>query len=296
LTGEAADQEATGLARDRALNQSSVTLTGINIDRTAPTVSQDIRVSGTEGDTDLLAGVRGPSTATVTSSGEGEAVTVVSPEFLDRADNVTPAGSAVRELRIDLTRPDTPTFVGGPEDRASFYFGSVPEAPSCESADGLSGLRDCVVTGGGSEVGTHTYTATATDNAGWTSTATLSYTVLAWELSGFYAPTNMGADVWNRVKGGSTVPLKFEVAVGGTEQTTPEVVKSFSVKGVSCTGADQAVDEIEMVTTGGTALRYDGTSGQFVQNWQTPKLPGRCYRVLVTTLDGSVLAASFVLK
>ena len=51
-----------------------------------------------------------------------------------------------------------------------------------------------------------------------------------------------------------------------------------------------------MVSTGGTSLRYDSTAGQFIQNWQTPKLPGVCYIVTMTTDDGSSLTANFKLK
>ena len=56
-------------------------------------------------------------------------------------------------------------------------------------------------------------TATATDNAGRTATATRSYTVNAWTTKGFYQPVDMDG-VYNTVKGGSTVPLKFELFAG----------------------------------------------------------------------------------
>ncbi len=42
------------------------------------------------------------------------------------------------------------------------------------------------------------------------------------------------------------------------------------------------------------ALRL--TAGQFIQNWQTPKTAGECYRVTVTTQDDSPLVAFFKLK
>ena len=53
-------------------------------------------------------------------------------------------------------------------------------------------------------------------------------------------------------------------------------------------------DPVEITTTGGTVLRYAGD--QFIQNWQTPKSPGLCYRLAVTLTDGTVLSASFELK
>ena len=55
-------------------------------------------------------------------------------------------------------------------------------------------------------------------------------------------------------------------------------------------------DTIELVTTGGTTLRYDSTAGQFIQNWQTPKAAGTCYLVAMWTDDGSSLLANFKLK
>ena len=52
----------------------------------------------------------------------------------------------------------------------------------------------------------------------------------------------------------------------------------------------------ELTTTGGTTLRYDSVAGQFIQNWQTPKKPGACYTVTMTTLDRSSISANFKLK
>jgi hypothetical protein len=101
--------------------------------------------------------------------------------------------------------------------------------------------------------------------------------------------------VWNTVKGGSTVPLKFE-AFAGSELTSTSAVKSFTQKAVTCPNSSATVDEIEFTTTGGTALRYDSTAGQFIQNWATPKKPGTCYTVTMTTQDGSTTSANFILK
>ncbi len=116
-----------------------------------------------------------------------------------------------------------------------------------------------------------------------------------WTLSGFYQPVDMG-DVWNNVKSGSTVPLKFEVFAGATELTDVAVVDSFVIKGVTC-AAGIVVDDIEFTTTGGTTLRYDSTGGQFIQNWRTPKgKAGYCYEATLTTDDGSSISASFKLK
>ena len=115
-----------------------------------------------------------------------------------------------------------------------------------------------------------------------------------WTFLGFYQPVDMGATVWNTVKGGSTIPFKFEVFAGSLELTDTSVVKSFNTTQVLCSGGTE--DTIELVATGGTSLRYDWTSGQFIYNWQTPKKPGFCYKVTFTLQDGSTRSANFKLK
>lgn len=239
----------------------------------------------------------GPVSATGTASSgtqEGAAVKLDSPAFIDNAGNIAAAGSAqAGPFKIDLTDP-TATFDSS-LNGGYFYFGQVPSEPTCTASDAVSGPANCVVSGYGTGLGTHTLSATATDNAGRTGTATETYTVLAWTPKGFYQPVDMGSAVVNTVKGGSTVPLKFEVFAGSTELTSTSVVKSFMQTKVACeTGA--SADEIEVTSTGGTSLRYDATGGQFVQNWQTPKAPGSCYRVTMTTQDGSTIQANFKLK
>ncbi|HVD21087.1 MAG TPA: PxKF domain-containing protein, partial [Nitrososphaera sp.] len=64
---------------------------------------------------------------------------------------------------------------------------------------------------------------------------------------------------------------------------------------VTC-DAGAPLDEIEALATGGTALRYDATGGQFIYNWQTPKQHGACYHVTVTTQDASSIVAEFKLR
>jgi hypothetical protein len=194
-------------------------------------------------------------------------------------------------VKLDRT-PPTVTFNGDIQNGQSFYFGFVPAQPLCSATDNLSGVASCSIDGYGTTVGPHTLTATATDTAGNTAPATRSYTVLAWTINGFFQPVDMNG-VWNTVKGGSTVPLKFEVFAGPTELTSTSIVSAL-VKEVTCNAG--AEDTVEVVATGGTSLRYDGPAGQFIYNWQTPKLPGKCYTVTLTTLDGSSISAPFKLK
>ena len=192
---------------------------------------------------------------------------------------------------IDKT-PPTVSLVGGPANGSSYYFGSVPAAPTCSASDALSGLAgSCSVSGYSTAVGSHTVTASATDKAGNSASASATYTVRAWTLSGFYAPVEMNG-VYNVVRGGNTVALKFEVFAGPIELTDTSVVKSLTFALVACSsGAELGTEQTAVAT-----LRYDTTSGRFIQNWQTPRKVGACYRVTVMTQDGSSLVAFFKLK
>ena len=197
-------------------------------------------------------------------------------------------------IPIDKTAP-TITWAGDINNGDSFYFGSVPIAPTCTASDSTSGLDgSCVVSGYAATVGSHTLTATAKDNAGNQAAETRSYTVNAWTLTGFYQPVDMNG-VYNTVKNGSTVPLKFEVFSGSTELTDIAYIKSLTYAQTSC-DVTVITDEIETIATGNTSLRYDTTTGQFIYNWKTPNTAGKCYRVTLSTFDGSLLTAYFKLK
>ncbi len=305
LSTEGAGQSVTntGSCTDKAGNSADpATVSGINIDKTVPFASASAspgpNVNGWNNTnvTVSFSGVDGTGSGidfcdpavVLSSEGTGQSA---SGTCTDKAGNVS-ASAAASGIKIDKTAPTSISFVGGPAAGGSYYFGSLPAAPTCTADGAISGLASCAVTGYSTAVGPHTMTATATDNAGNQATATQSYTVLAWTLSGFYQPVDMNG-VFNTVKGGSTVPLKFEV-FAATELIDTSVVKSFVVTQIACLNS-APLDEIELTTTGGTSLRYDATGGQFIQNWQTPK-PVGCYKVTMTTQDGSSLIALFKTK
>jgi hypothetical protein len=253
---------------------------------------QDVSVSFTCNDAG--SGVQSCEGNTVLGQGADQSVVGTATDWAGNTATDTVSG-----INIDESDP-TVSLVGGPSDGTSYYFGEVPTAPICEASDqpdlsGLDGTCSVDTGAGGASVGSHSYKSTVTDRAGNTASATVNYTVLAWTMKGFYQPVDMSG-VWNTVKGGSTVPLKFEIFSGSTEQTATSAVKSFTQKTVACPNSTATVDEIELTTTGGTSLRYDSTAGQFVQNWATPKKPGTCYTTTMTAQDGSSISANFLLK
>ncbi len=153
-----------------------------------------------------------------------------------------------------------------------------------------------------SAVGTYNDTWTFTDSTGnYNSTSgTVTDIINSWTASGFYppvVPTASGATwVWNVVKGGSTVPLKFNIYAGGVQQTSIGAVQSgtvyvYSAQCISTGSVNTATDYLQ--NTGATALRYDTTAGQFIQNWKTPKGGGACYVAVMTAADGTTLQAYF---
>jgi hypothetical protein len=303
LSAEAAGQSATGSCTDLAGNSSSATASGINIDKTAPSTSAsaapapnangwnntDVTVSfsGNDG----LSGIASCSANVVLiSEGAGQSASGTCTDLAGNASSPATASG----IHIDKTVPSV-SLVGGPANGGSYYFGSVPATPTCSAFDVLSGIDGaCAVSGYSNLVGTHTVSASASDNAGNSASASASYSVLAWTLNGFYQPVDMNG-VFNVVKGGSTVPLKFEIFAGSTELTDVAFVKSLTY-GLATCNSGATTDDIETVATGGTSLRYDATGGQFIYNWKTPATAGKCYRVTMTTQDGSSLQALFKVK
>jgi hypothetical protein len=286
---------------------SPADIAGNKVDKRAPMVScgsadsawhatdQSITCTATDDGSGLASQTINLSTNVAVGTEAANAYTN-SQQVCDAVNNCATAGP-VSGFKIDKKAPTNITFVGKISNDASYYFGFVPPAPTCIATDGGSGFQSCLVTGYDTNVGSHKLTATAMDNVGNTSTTTLSYTVLAWTLHGFYQPVDMSMSpiVWNIVKGGSTVPLKFEVFAGPTELMDTSVVKSLSATAVVCgSGVEDSIEDLS--ATGGTSLRYDTTAGQFIYNWQTPKKPGLCYKATMTTQDGSSLSAYFKLK
>ncbi len=303
LFSDGAGQSYTGYAVDQAGNQDSAGVENVDVDLGLPTITAALDkspdVSGwfnvsTGAPTvsftcsDATSGVKSCSDPYLFGEGENQSKTGY---VEDNAGNQN--SDSVEDVDVDLTAPGL-TWVGSINDGDVFYWGFVPDAPTCSATDALSGPNGCDVTGYSEEVGAHTLTATAHDVAGNKTEETRNYTILAWTLKGFYQPVDMGG-VLNTVKGGSTVPLKFELFAGPTELSDVAYVKSLTTTKIAC-AEGTPTDQIETTATGGTSLRYDLTGGQYIFNWQTPKTPGVCIQVKMTALDGSFLTANFKLK
>jgi hypothetical protein len=298
-TSETGGTDHAATATDRVGNVGTGALT-VRLDRTAPTIaaSHDPAPNGagwnrsdvtvTFACDDALSGVAAcPDPATVDHDTDG---TTVDGRAADVAGNSSEPAAVV--VRIDRERPVV-ELVGGPLDGAFYEATSLPPAPDCRASDARSGIDgSCVVEGYGTGPGRHTVRATARDRAGNTDTASATYTVTAWTLRGFRQPVAMDG-VLNVVKGGATVPLKFEVFDGETELASTDVVAGVGIRDVACQDGAMAAIGIEPVVVDATGVRYDDADGQFVLTWKTPRTAGACYEVSVRTTDGSRLVAAF---
>jgi hypothetical protein len=92
------------------------------------------------------------------------------------------AGPVTVSIKRDATDPEVTLVpgVGGLVDGEQYYEGEVPGAPTCDATDDLSGVNGvCAVSGYGTEIGTYTVKASASDLAGnGAESTTITYEVL----------------------------------------------------------------------------------------------------------------------
>jgi hypothetical protein len=284
----------TGTARDRAGNTGTAAAK-VNIDKTAPTITATAH--GTKvGDwytgpvtvkfacADAMSGVQTcPSDDVLTENGPDQSATGT---VTDKAGNT--ASVTVEGIKIDAAKPNIVRT--SLQDGAKYVLGDVPAA-TCTATDEHSGVSSCdvKVTGGlANGVGSYTYTATATDKAGNSTTITGAYKVI-YRFDGFLQPIN---DTAHQVgvstsvfKAGSTVPVKFELKniKGQTVQANTAPVWPTPVKGSAMTGP---VDETAYSVPADSGTTYRGSDGQYMYNWKTDKSSGNYWRIGVRLDDG----------
>jgi hypothetical protein len=271
---------------------------------TAPTVtfgcSDD--VSGLVPGTCLI---DGSSSATVTL-GESASPQSVSASARDNAGNV--GHGSVTGLKVDLSDPSAPVFTGILAG-AIYPIDDVPAASSvgCTSTDAISGLASCVVTGYGAALGSHTLHATATDNAGRTSTSTLTYTV-GFQTGDVLPPvtapsgdqTNPNATDLQVFKIKSTIPIKFHLYLDTAKTTLMTSPPAGSVARITFGKSDSSTDSADTATLitatadTGNVFRWTGASDyQYIYNLPTAgRLAGTYYVTLTLyAADGATVLA-----
>lgn len=143
-------------------------------------------------------------------------------------------------------------------------------------------------------VGQHRVTCTATDDAGNLTVGTFVITVVpGYSFVGFDRPVDSG--VWNVVKGGQAVPLKWQVLdADGRPVTDVAVIASVASYPLSCTSG-LSEDAVETTVASSSPLRFDAATGRFHLNWKTPSAVG-CYRLVIRLTDGTTGTADFKIR
>jgi len=169
--------------------------------------------------------------------------------------------------------------------------------------DSLSGVWGQSVQNGpnsldSSTVNLHTFTVTATDKADNGSSQSCTYQVVYDFIgTGGFQPPLGDPSKLNKVKAGSTVPLKWQLPDGhGGFISDVGVVTSIKTQQFNCNIPSAFIGSaVELIgSTNRAGLRYDAEKNQFVYNWQTSSSwKGTCRAVILTLNDGSTYRANF---
>jgi hypothetical protein len=251
-----------------------------------------VTVHFTCGDPAIAAGVPGSGIAscqpdvTLTGSGANQSVTGTAIDNAGNSASVTVTGINIDTSTLVVT-------INGVADGAVYTLGAVPVA-SCSATtsggSGVSGSCTGTLTGGTPNgVGSYTCTASATDQAGNTRTATARYRVI-YRFDGFLQPVN---DTAHQVgtsasifRAGNTVPMKFQLKrADGTLVQANSLPQWLNPARGSSTAA--AVNEGAYTDTATASGSYRWDPSQYIYNWGTSgSAAGYYYRVGVRLDDG----------
>ncbi len=320
--GEGTNQTASGTATDNAGNTATTSVTGINVDKTAPSLSgaattgpnangwYDNSVIVAWACSDARSGIDGACPANSTIGGEGSNLGV-SASVSDKAGNAKTA--SVTGIHIDTTPPVTSASVSAP--LATGWYADKAHV-TLNAGDNLSGIDTTYynVDGGAAKAytgafdfstpGVHTITFWSKDNAGNVEdptapghTLTVKVDNIAPSISGAASPTPNAAG-WNN----SNVTVHFDCAdaESGIASCTPNTVLSTDGGNQSVTGT--AVDNGSNSNTATvTGINLDKTAPSLSGAPTTPPNTNGWYNGNVTVhwtasdatsgLDGSTLPA-----
>lgn len=266
--GEGANQSASGTATDAAGNSASDGVSGINVDKTAPSLSgaatatpnangwyhDDVTIDWTC--SDVLSGIAGSCPPDSIITGEGDALSATA-SVSDKAGNERNAG--VNGIKIDRYAPATSASVPAPLD-SGWYAGAVPV--TLNAVDKLSGIDATKYSVDGGAVqdysgpfsvgggGSHTVTFWSIDNAGNVEDKTAPQNTIELKIDNV-PPTIIGdrtpanGNGWNN--GAVTVSFTCKDAESGLAGCTEPVTLSNEAAGQSVTGnaADNAGNTAE---------------------------------------------------
>ncbi len=223
----------------------------------------------------------GCDTQTVSSDTSGITLTC-------SAESAGGTGSQSVTFKRDATAPTlAPTVTPNP-----VLSGGTATA-AANASDNLSGvISESCETPQTALVGTKSLTCTATDAAGNTASASVSYQVISrFAFSGFLQPVDNMPTV-NITTAGQSVPVKF--SLGGNYGLNIFAAGYPASSPIPCDATEAGSTIEETVTAGGSTLTYDAASGRYSYVWKTDKAWKDTCRIFVLRLvDGSQYMAKF---
>jgi hypothetical protein len=214
----------------------------------------------------------------------------------DAAGNISGASNA-RTVIVDTTAPTV--SVNGFTDGDKFIVGATLPTVTCTASDtGGSGVTNAsptpvktADTRNADGVGKVTYTCTATDNAGNTTSVSKSFSVV-YNFSGYLQPINDTAHqpqtgvLESKFKLGQTIPVKFNIynsaSIAVQQATNPTFTKVSH-------GTCDSQTEPEAVTTEtpNAGAQFVWTTDHYQYNWSTKGLQAGEYRIYANLADGT---------
>ena len=223
------------------------------------------------------------------------------------------AGNTEADQTVTFNVDATPPVITltTPSNGASYLLNAAVTA-SFSCSDALAGVFSCdgTVANGASvdtsSVGFHSFTVSASDVAGNTTTKSVQYNVY-WPFGGFLSPIGRT----NLFKAGSTIPVKF--SLGGDRGLGIFAAGYPTSVPVSCTSPKALAKKIKIqkskwakgkkkkgaLARPGTfsGLTYSASTGQYQINWSTEaEWAGTCRLLVLGFTDNTVYTSFFAFK
>jgi len=238
----------------------------------------DVRVRFTDSD-----GASGTASVTVTVSNVAPSVTITSPA----APNLDFLLNASVPLTASCTDPGT---LDNPwAATVDWGDGSLPESLGPVTCNSGTFPASHTYT----SVGSKTIAVTVKDKDNASGSANVTIKIL-YQFIGFLPPID-NPPVWNVAKAGRTIPVKWQLTDANNNYISDLAsVQSWGTAPIACDASPASIVEEQLDFTGGTVLRYDFTSNQFIFNWQTlTNYKNTCRALQVTLNDGTMHLAKF---
>src|SRR6266516_3457643 len=145
---------------------------------------------------------------------------------------------------------------------------------------------------GGWPVGTYTFTLVASDGTTSSAPVTRNVQVVFDFVTGGFLPPIMNPPQVNSANLGSNIPIKWQLKdASGNFISDVKTVKDVFYQSANC-DFTEPFGSMNALPSGGTVLRYDTKTNQFVYNWSTPTTSG-CYVFTLELTDGTQHQAYF---